>query len=241
MADPASVQETIRAALILVGAISQDEQPSNSEAQDALNRLINMLDSWSTDQVDIYTVLRHVFPLGVSPTYTIGNGGVWNLPYAPMKIEDAYCQITSTSPLSEIPIDIVPEQVWARIPVKLTTSPIPRKLWCDNNWPLSTISLYPVPTGANNIVLYIWQPLTNITTLTSDIVLPPGYALAIIYNLAVVMAPFYGKTLSDDIKNLAVQTKMKIERRNLPEFILSCDEAVQSRPSVFNWLTGEPT
>lgn len=241
MANPNSASEVIRASLILVGAISQDEQPSASEAQDGLNRLINMLESWSADQLDIFTVSRSVFALGTKQIYTAGPGGDWDMPYPPPHIEDAYCQITDTSPVSEIQMKIYTEAEFARIPVKLTTSTIPRGLYNDRAWPLANIYLYPVPTGVNNIVLYMWQQLTGLASLTDTISFPPGYALAIIFNLATVLAPFYGAKLSDDVKTNALIYKSRIERQNLPDYLLECDAAVQSRAQVFNWLTGEPT
>lgn len=241
MANPASVQEAIRNALILVGAIGQDEQPSASEAQDALNWLLKMMDSWSADSIDIYTVQRSIWPLGTKQVMTAGPGGDWDMPYAPPKIEEAYCQITSTEPPSEIPLDVLTAQEWAAIPVKGTPSTIPRKLWCDAQWPLANISLFPVPQGQNNIVLYMWQQLTGLfSSLTDNIVFPPGYALGIVFNLALILAPTYGKTLSDDIKGQALMYKSRFERKNLRPQILQCDNATLARPAVFNWLTGQP-
>lgn len=239
MADANSAQEVIRASLLLVGAISQDEQPSASEAQDGLNRLNDMLDMWSADRITVYSIQRSVFALGSAASYTLGPGGGWDQPYPPTQIEEAYIQVTTTQPPSEVPLYIVEAQKWAEITVKTTTSSIPREMWPDYNFPLCNVNLFPIPTGINNIVLYQWSELSRSSDLTSDLVFPQGYRLGIIYNLAQVLAPFYGKPLSKDIVKLASDFKAVIGSRNLPEHLMSCDLGTLSPSKTFNWLTGE--
>lgn len=237
--DPNSVIEILRKSLLLVGAISQGEQPDDAQAQDALNILKNMLDSWSTDQVDIYTVQPSVFVLGTKQIYTAGPGGDFNMVTPPLKIEAAALRVTTTTPNTDLPLKIYTPQEWSDITIKTVTSPIPQAIWPDYQWPLCNISVYPVPTGANSLVLYMWQLLTNISLLTDTVSFPPGYTLAIIYNLATTLSPFYGAVLSDDIKMNASLSKNKIERRNLPTYYLKCDDAVAPRARTFNWLTGD--
>lgn len=239
MADRSSVQEIIRASLLLVGAIGQGETPSADEAQDALNRLNDMLDSWSTERANIFTLNRKEFSLGTKQTYTVGPGGDWDMTYAPAKIEECYCQITTTSPTSEIPVRVYNAQEWARITVKGTNSPIPRGIYCDNQWPLANVSVYPLPQGVNRMILYVWQQVNGPYTLSDTLAFPPGYNLAIIFSLADIVAPFYGKSLSEDNQAKAREYKAKIKSKNLPQRYMECDLGTLSPSRVFNWYTGE--
>lgn len=242
MANPNSVQEVIRGSLLLVGAIGQNEQPSADEAMDAFYRLLDLLDSWSSERIMVYTVQRSVFPLGSKAVYTAGPAPAdFIMPYAPAKIEQAYVQITTQSPVSELPIDVVEYDQWSKIIVKGTTSPIPKTLWNDRQWPRANINLYPVPQGVNNLVLYMWQQLGSYAQLTDSVVFPPGYKLAIMFNLALLMNPFYGSPLKEEVIAMAMKFKSVIAAKNMMTPVLECDEAVLSPNPVFNWLTGEPT
>lgn len=239
MTDANSAQDIISKALLLAGVIAEEEQPSAAQIQNGLNRFNDMLDSWSADRLMVFTVQRAVFPLTSQQTYTIGPGGDFDQPYAPTKIEEMYIQVNTTQPPSEVPVEIVEAQQWSQITVKSTTSPIPREAWVDYQFPLCNISLFPIPTGENSLVLYQWQELPRLANVNSDISFPQGYRLGIIYNLAEVLAPFHGRKLGANIMELAMRFRTTIARRNLPEHLMQCDLGTLSPSKTFNWLTGE--
>lgn len=239
MADANSAQEIIRNALILTGTIADEEDPSASQAQDGLNRLNDMLDMWSIDRLTIPSILRSVFPFGSTQSYTMGPSGDFDQTYSPAKIEEAYCQVTSTSPASEVPMQIVEAQVWSEITVKTTQSSIPREVWVQYGYPLATLSFFPIPQAVNNVVLYQWAQLDRSSGLSSDLIFPKGYRMAMIYNLAKYLAPFHGRKLNEDLLMLAEESKTVISRYNLPEHLMECDLGTLSPSKTFNWLTGE--
>lgn len=239
MTDSNSAQEIIRQALILTGTIGDDEQPTASQAQDSLDRLNDLLDMWSVDRLTIPSILRSVFPFGGVQSYTMGPNGDFDQTYSPAKIEEAYCQVTSTSPASEVPMQIVEAQKWAEITVKTTQSSIPREMWPQYGYPLATLSFFPIPQGVNNVVLYQWAQLDRSSGLSADLIFPRGYRMALIYNLAKYIAPFHGRKLNDDIVGLAMDSKGVISRYNLPEHLMQCDLGTLSPSKTFNWLTGE--
>jgi hypothetical protein len=59
------------------------------------------------------------------------------------------------------------------------------------------------------------------------------------YNLAIELAPEYGKEPSETTLGIAIQSKAKIKRMNSKPLYLKTDSALQTRGHVFNWLTGE--
>jgi len=240
MTDVNSAQQIITDALVLGGVISDDEQPSAAQAQRGLNLLSDLLDSWSADRITVYTTQEYSFPFTSAQTYTVGPDGTFNMAFTPLKVEDMYCGVTTTNPESEVPIRIVGAQEWGQITVKTTTSPIPRTCWIDYQWPLCNFSFFPIPTGANTCNFYAWQELSSAANLTSDLIFPPGYKLALKFNLAEYLCPFFGRKVPEDVAKNAMKSKAIITSRNLPEdHVMQCDLGTLSPSKTFNWLTGE--
>lgn len=239
MADVNSLQEVIRGALLLIGAIGQGEQPSADEETDAMTRFNDLMDAWSNERLNIFTVQRNVFPLTGATSYTLGAGGTFNYTNGDAKIEEAYLQITTTTPVSEVPLKIYTVQEYARITVKGQSSPIPRGLYSDNQYPLSNVFFYPLDTGANNVVLYLWQQLQGLSAITTDLVFPKGYKLALELSLAELLAPYYGAQVPPWVMIKATELRGNLKRKNAPDNIMGVDEAALMPSRTFNWLTGE--
>ena len=239
MADVNSLQEVIRGALLIIGAVGQNEQPTADEVQDAMTRFNDLLDSWSAERLSIFTVQAQVYPLTGASAYTLGPGGTFSWPNGDAKIEEAYLRVNTTTPYADVPLRIYSTQEWARITVKNQTTTIPRGLYSDNQYPLSNITFYPLDQGVNSVVLYLWQQLTAFSALTADLVFPHGYKLALQFGLADLLAPYYGVELSESAQKKAVDYKAVIKRKNSPDNILGVDQGALMPSRVFNWLTGE--
>jgi hypothetical protein len=76
--------------------------------------------------------------------------------------------------------------------------------------PLGTVYLYPVPDAAETLYLDSLKPLTEITGLTTVLAFPPGYLSALKSNLAVLLAPEYGREPSKLVYQEAHDTKKAI-------------------------------
>ena len=74
--------------------------------------------------------------------------------------------------------------------------------------------------------------------LDTEIVMPAGYEDAMVYNLAVRLAPDYGKQVSADIAAMAMETKGNVKRSNHRSSYLEVDAALLPR-TRYNILTGE--
>ena len=55
--------DQINAALRLIGQLAEGETPSAATSQDALAALNQMIDSWNTDRLLVYTTQTQVFSL----------------------------------------------------------------------------------------------------------------------------------------------------------------------------------
>lgn len=234
-------QDLLTSSLRILGVLASGESPSANEANDGLVSLNSLIDSWSNESLLITSRVREVFPLVPSQqTYTMGVGGNFNTS-RPQAIENALIQLTSNNPVIEIPMGILNKDQYAGVTLKTLLSTYPLYIYCDENYPLANISVYPVPQTNNNLVLYSWKPLTNVASLTTALSLPPGYERALRYNLAIDLAAEYGRQVPEVAAAIATEAKAAIKRMNIGPQYLQVDDALMAKPSVWNWMTGEPT
>lgn len=231
----------VTASLRLIGALASGEPPGANESTDGLAALNRMIASWSNESLMIFREAPETFALIASQrSYTMGTGGNFNTT-RPQRIERALLQVAGTSPTVELPIKILNLDEYADITIKDLTSTLPAYLYNDDSYPLASLSFWPVPSGIQNVVLYSWKPLTTWTDVTTDVTFPPGYEEALVYNLAIRLAPEYGKSVTPDVASIAAASKASIKRMNHNSSYLQVDRAIQSQSGGFNYYTGEST
>ena len=201
-----------------IGVLASGETATSNEVSDALTILNNMVDTWGTERLTIYTVARTAFNLTSSTQdYTIGSGGTFNIAR---------------------PVWIV--AAWQQIGIKGTTSTYPTAFYYDKTWTagLGQISVWPVPDNSNaQLVLYTPTALTQFADLTTAYTFPPGYEEALRYQLALRLAPEFGVNLSPDIRALASQTFANIKRANIRPTVLGIDPALRADGGRYDWRT----
>jgi hypothetical protein len=212
---------------------------ASNEGEDGLSSLNDMIDSWSNENLLINTKVREVFPLvAAQSSYTMGPTGNFNTT-RPLKIELALMQDAGT--LIETPVEIFTKEQFASISLKTLTSNDPQYIYPTGSYPLETVHVWPVPTEANNLVLYSWKPLATLANLSTEFSLPPGYGRALKYNLALELAPEYGRAVPELVAMIAAESKANIKRMNSKPNYLLVDKSLISNGSGFNWMTGEPS
>ncbi len=87
----------------------------------------------------------------------------------------------------------------------------------DAAYPVGLVHIYPVPNVGITLELWVWEQLAAITDPTLAVDLPPGYLKAITYNLAVDLAPKFGRQLDPNIANVAAQCKAGLGSLNVSE------------------------
>ncbi len=229
-----TVRDRIKRSMRLIGAIAAGETPAAEELADALESLNAMIGEWSNEKLLIYSEDREIFDLVAgTASYTIGEDGTYDTS-RPQKIERAAIRVGT----QEFPVEVINLEQFASIPIKASTSTIPQRLYYNTTAPLGTITLWPTPSAAEELVLYSWKPLTEFASVATTVSLPPGYNQAIDTNLAVVLAPEYGKPVSADLARLATESKAAIKRMNIKPHLLSVDLALRSTGS-FNINEGD--
>lgn len=232
-------RELVSAALKKIGALAPGESLAAQEASDGLAECNRMLGSWSTERLLVYARNRETpFTLTASDaSVTIGSSGDINVS-RPQSIDQATIQDASTS-IESAPLRLLTESEYAAIPDKTTQATYPTALYDDGGHPLRTLTLWPVPSAAHKLVLYTLRPLSSISTLDTTISLPPGYEDALVYNLAVRLAPEYGRPIAADLVALAMETKGNIQRANQRVHLLRVDALPVSGAGSFDIYSGD--
>jgi hypothetical protein len=225
-------RDLIGSSMRLIGALASGESPSAAEATDGLSALNSLLDSLSTEELMIPNKVREVFALTpAQAAYTMGTGGAFNTS-RPQAIEEAALLFDT----SEIPVKVIGKEEYASIVLKSVQSTIPAYVYPDGAYPLTTLTLWPVPSIAYSLVLYSWKPLSQVT-LNGTVSLPPGGERMLKYLLAIEMSPEYGKALTPDLVALANEAKASFKRMNYRPRYLRTDDALTGQaggwPSIF--------
>lgn len=140
----------------------------------------------------------------------------------------------------DIPMEKLTMEQYAAITVKNTPSQIPLKWYDNGDWPLRTVTVWPIPQRCQEALAWQWQPLLNFNDLDTEINFPPGYERALRFALAVELANEFGKEVPAVVSGIARQSKGFVKRMNSKPQIMVGDIYIASkRPSLFNYLIGD--
>lgn len=205
----ATVLDLIEGSLRLIEELGAGQTASSEDANDAFYALNSMLETWSIEGDLVYTETTETFTLTANDgSYTMGSGGDFNTA-RPIRLLAAVLKNGN----NETPLSIYNIDQWAAIPDK-TIAGIPSVIYMDNNFATANINLYPVPSTTYSLVLYTEKPLTAFTSTGQTLSLPPGYERALRYNLAVEIAPEYGKEAKPSVMSAAVESKNLVKNQN---------------------------
>jgi hypothetical protein len=241
-----TVFDLLRSSLRLIGAIQPGRAPTGAELVESMFVANSMLDAWSAEQLAVFTSRYDLLSLTANQqSYTIGidPAGIVTAQYSiprPVRITDANLLISSTVRRPILPIN---QTKWAAIRYQTVYAP-PRKVYLDGSYAsgIANLLFYPIPDQAYQWEQYSWQALAAFAEPTDIVQFPPGYADAIRYNLAVRLAPEWGKTASPDLIELARKSKAVIGSLNSPSIELRTggDGALLNGGTggLYNWMDG---
>lgn len=203
----ATVLDGINRSLRLLGVKEAGDSLAPEEANDAFLALNAMIDSWNNQSLLIYSIEDIAINLvqGVGD-YTIGAGGDVNQT-RPQRIESTFIRNDGT----DWPMKVVNSEQYSRLWKKDYQATYPQYLYYESTFPLGTIKLFPVPSTGNELHIQVWNQLQAFTNLASEVSLPAGYQRMIDYNLAVEIAPEYGREPSPTVQKIAVDSMARIK------------------------------
>jgi hypothetical protein len=231
--------DQINRALRLLGILAEGETPSAATSQDALMALNQMIESWNTERLAVFSTQDQVFlwPAGVgNQTRTLGPTGNF-VGLRPILIDDAtYFRDPGTN--VSFGVKLINQQQYNGIAVKTVTSTYPQVMFVNNTFPDVTMTIYPVPTRQLEWHFVSVEELSNPATLATELYFPPGYLRAFAYNLAMEIAPEFGVEPSPQVQRIAMTAKRNLKRINNPDDVMSMPYAIVSNRQRYNIYAG---
>lgn len=182
-------------------SLSQLSEPgrlySAEELVDGIAALNFMVDSWNIERLMIPALDRLPFPaVAGQGDYQISLSAADFMSRRPSRLEYASVVISTgfDSPF-EWPLHILTPGQYQQIPKKNIQDVLPRAVYYDKRIPDAHLLLWPVPSIAMQLVLYVWVVLPAFATVNDLVLLAPGYFRALYLNLAVELAARYPKRI----------------------------------------------
>jgi hypothetical protein len=305
-----TANDLITGALRFINQYAPGESLSSADANDALETLNDLLESWSTDQASVFATSINVFNYTPGQyEYTVGNydagtfagtvtsgsptitgatvpadmveggdlsgagiadgttilsfnsgagtvtmsangtssPGPQQIGYTipgdfkmsrPLRITNAFTRIYTQGSGLDYPIDIVDQRRYVDIGFKAIQAPWPIVLWYNPTFPLGTLYVYQNPSGSAELHLYSDSLLTNLSSLTQEVVLPQGYSRAIKRALARELAPEYGAIWTQQQERLYKEGYDFVKSLNaVPTPVANYDpELIQNARTDAGWI-----
>jgi len=229
--------DQITGALRLIGQLAEGETASAATMQDALDAFNQMLDSWSTERLSVFSTQDQVFTWPANTiSRTIGPTGDF-IGNRPVSLDDSTYFRDTTSGVS-YGIKIINQEQYDGIALKTVTSSFPQVIWLNMDMPNMNMYLYPVPTRALEFHFVSVTELVQAASLTTVLSFPPGYQRAFKYNLACEIAAEFGVEPSRTVQRIASVSKRNLKSQNAPGDIMSLPAALNGAHQRFNIYSG---
>jgi hypothetical protein len=228
--------EQINRALRLLGILAEGETPSASMSNDALMAMNQMIDSWNTERLAVFSTQDQVFTWPASLiSRTLGPTGDF-VGNRPILLDDAtYFKAPSGVSYG---IKMINQQQYNGIAVKTVTSTFPQVMWVNMTFPNIEMYVYPRPTQNLEWHFVSVEELDRPATLDTQLNFPPGYLRAFTYNLAMEFAPEFGVEPSPQVQRISMTSKRDLKRINNPDDVMALPYALVANRQRFNIYAG---
>lgn len=203
-------------ALQHLGVLQDNEVVNGSDGALALAKMNLMLDQWAAEELLIPCITRTTWTIAANTsTYTVGVGGTINVTRPEFVDQVTFYDPTQTTPL-EIPLGPLTDDMYELYPYKTMTNVWPNFYWYNKTYvgSLATLVLLPVPSSTLTGVMYAKTALSQIASLSTTIVLPPGYQNLIVTNLAVALASLFERDPAPSLVEEAKNAMRVVKSRN---------------------------
>ena len=229
--------DLINGSLRLLGVLAEGETPSAETSQDALLAMNQMIQSWNTERLAVFSTQDQVVtwpPSTISRTFGPTGDIVANRPVA---IDDSTYFRDPANGIS-YGLKLINQQQYNGIAVKTVTSTYPQVLWVNMTYPDIEMYVYPGPTKVLEFHVVSVNELTQPVNLATDLAFPPGYLRCFRYNLACELAPEFGTEPSRQVQRIAMTSKRNIKRINNPDDIMALPYSIVATRQRFNIFAG---
>jgi len=232
-----TAKQLIEGSLRLIGQLAEGETVGYDTANDCLLAMNQMLSSWSTERLSVFSTMDQVktWPAN-SITQTLGPSGTINGDRPILLDDSTYFRDASTN--VSYGIKMINQSQYNGIAVKTVTSTYPQVMWVNMTYPDIEIYIYPKPTRALEFHFVSVEPLSEVADLNTVLTFPPGYLRAFRYCLACEIAPEFGVEPSPQVVKVAITAKRDLKRINNPDDLMTLPYAVVANRQRFNIYSG---
>ena len=232
-----SAGDQINGAMRLIGMLAEGETPSAAASQDALSALNQMIDSWNTERLSVFSTQDQIFTWPASTqSRTLGPSGDF-VGNRPVLLDDStYFRDAATN--VSYGIKMINQQQYNGIAVKTVTSTYPQVLWINMTYPDIEMYVYPVPLRPLEWHFVSVEELTQPATLATTLSFPPGYLRAFKYNLACEIAAEFGVEPSPQVQRIAMTSKRNLKRINNPDDVMAMPYGIVANRQRYNIYAG---
>lgn len=225
--------EIIDGSLRLLGVLAEGETPSAAVMQDSIMAINQMIQSWDTERLSVFSTQDQVFtwPANVI-SRTLGPTGNF-VGNRPIEVDDATYFKDPSSGLS-FGIKLINQQQYDGIAFKTVTSTYPQVMWINNTFPDIELTVYPVPIKALEWHIISVETLTEVSNVATNMYFPPGYLRAFRYNLACELAPEFGVEPSPQVQRIAMTSKRNLKRINFPGDLMAIPYPIVATRQRYN-------
>jgi len=232
-----SAGDIITGALRLIGVVAEGEYPSPETAADALSAMNQMIESWNTERLSVFSTQDQVFSWPATEIRrTLGPTGDF-VGNRPILVDDATYFKDPTTGVS-YGLKLINQQQYNGIALKTVTSTYPQVMWVNMTYPNIEMYIYPVPTRVLEFHFVSVETLSQPAILATMLTFPPGYLRAFRYNLACELAPEFGVEPSRQVSRIAMTSKRNLKRINNPDDLMSIPYTIVGSRQRYNIYAG---
>ena len=227
----ATPNDIITRALKKAGVLGVGQTALADDVNDAFLDLNGMLAQFQRKRWLVYHLVDVAFVSTGAQSYTVGSGGNFNVAWRPDKIEAAFFRqiVPSQTNLVDYPLTLLQaREDYNQIALK-TLGPFAGYLFYDSAYPLGYAYPWPI-LAANTYELHLTlkENLGQFSTLTDTVNLPPEYAEALEWNLALRLRATYQLPPDQTVNGMARDSlelirgaNTQIPRARMPKDLMS--------------------
>lgn len=187
--------ELISAALRKLAVLSGGSSPETYQITDATQALNAMIKGFQADGMPVWAMKSYTFTVTNNISqYLIGVGQTLNTPQ-PLKVTQAWRSEGSST--ANIPMNVYTDYNYNLLPLAVSSG-TPVNLYYQPLNGYGVINLWPLPNNSTTTITLRYQrPFEDMVSATDDFDFPSYWEEALIYGLAMRLAPEYGVPLQD--------------------------------------------
>lgn len=111
-------------------------------------------------------------------------------------------------------LGMIDDEEFSSIRLRCMQNQWPTVMYDNGDFPVRTLSFWPVPTTVQGVELWMWEPIDVYGDLDEELDLPQGYERYLRYALAVELAAEFGKEVPPAVTAVLVEAESNLKKMN---------------------------